>query len=48
MVRDGQAFTVNSQIVTAFNLWFPKDDCQKVLCVLHPVLWTSGCLMRRA
>ena len=31
MVHDGQAFTVNSQIVTAFNLWFPKNDRQKVL-----------------
>jgi Plasmid encoded RepA protein len=32
MVRDGgSAITVNSQIVTAFDLWFPKDDRQRVL-----------------
>jgi hypothetical protein len=31
MVRDGSALTVNSQIVTAFNLWFPKNDRQRVL-----------------
>jgi hypothetical protein len=31
LVRDGGALTVNSQIVTAFNLWFPKDDRQRVL-----------------
>lgn len=31
MVRDGSALTVNSQIVTAFDLWFPKDDRQRVL-----------------
>jgi len=31
MIRDGQAITVNSQIVTAFDLWFPKDDRQRVL-----------------
>jgi hypothetical protein len=31
MVRDGRAITVNSQIVTAFDLWFPKDERQKVL-----------------
>jgi hypothetical protein len=31
MVREGGAITVNSQIVTAFNLWFPKDDHQRVL-----------------
>jgi len=29
-VRDGRAVTVNSQIVTAFDLWFPKDG-QRVL-----------------
>lgn len=33
-VRDGRAMTVNSQIVTAFDLWFPKDDG-------HRVLWPS-------
>jgi len=31
LLRDGRAITVNSQIVTAFDLWFPKDDRQKVL-----------------
>jgi hypothetical protein len=31
MLRDGRAITVNSQIVTAFDLWFPKDDRQRVL-----------------
>ena len=31
MVRDGRALTVNSQIVTAFDLWFPKDHRQRVL-----------------
>jgi hypothetical protein len=31
LVRDGGALTVNSQIVSAFDLWFPKDDRQKVL-----------------
>jgi hypothetical protein len=30
-VRDGRAVTVNSQIVTAFDLWFPKIDGQRVL-----------------
>ncbi len=30
-VRDGRAVTVNSQIVTAFDLWFPKVDGQRVL-----------------
>ena len=31
IVRDGHAVTVNSQIVTAFDVWFPKDDRQRVL-----------------
>jgi len=31
VVRDGHAVTVNSQIVTAFDIWFPKDDRQRVL-----------------
>jgi hypothetical protein len=31
LVRDGRAVTINSQIVTAFDLWFPKDDRQRVL-----------------
>ena len=30
-VRDGRAVTVNSQIVTAFDLWFPKGDGQRLL-----------------
>lgn len=31
LVRDGHAVTINSQIVTAFDLWFPKDNRQRVL-----------------
>jgi Plasmid encoded RepA protein len=31
VVRDGHAVTVNSNIVTAFDVWFPKDDRQRVL-----------------
>lgn len=31
LVRDGRAITVNSQIVSAFELWFPKDHRQRVL-----------------
>ena len=31
VVRDGQAITVNSNIVSAFDLWFPKNDHQRVL-----------------
>jgi len=31
LVRNGHAITINSQIVTAFDLWFPKDDRQRVL-----------------
>lgn len=31
IVKDGHALTVNSQIVTAFDIWFPKDDRQRVL-----------------
>lgn len=31
LVRDGRAMTVNSQIVTAFDIWFPKDERQRVL-----------------
>jgi hypothetical protein len=30
-VRGDKAMTVNSQIVSAFDLWFPKDDRQRVL-----------------
>ena len=31
VVKDGHALTVNSQIVTAFDIWFPKDERQRVL-----------------
>lgn len=31
IVKDGRARTVHSQIVTAFDIWFPKDDRQRVL-----------------
>ena len=31
MVRDGQAITVQSQIVTAFSMWLEKDERQRVL-----------------
>lgn len=31
IVRNGQAITVNSNIVSAFDLWFPKDARQRVL-----------------
>ena len=31
VIRDGHALTVNSHIVTAFDIWFPKDDRQRVL-----------------
>jgi Plasmid encoded RepA protein len=31
VAKDGHAVTVNSQIVTAFDIWFPKDDRQRVL-----------------
>lgn len=31
LIREGRAITVNSQIVSAFDLWFPKDDRQRVL-----------------
>jgi hypothetical protein len=31
VVKDGHAVTVNSNIVTAFDIWFPKDDRQRVL-----------------
>jgi hypothetical protein len=30
-VQDGRAVTINSQIVTAFDIWFPKDERQRVL-----------------
>ena len=30
MVKDGRAQTVNSQIVSAFDIWFPKDERQRV------------------
>ena len=31
VVRDGRAVQVDSKIVTAFDLWFPKDEHQRVL-----------------
>lgn len=31
LVRDGHALTVNSHIVTAFDIWFPKDERQRIL-----------------
>ena len=31
MVKEGRSLTVNSQIVTAFDIWFPKDERQRVL-----------------
>jgi hypothetical protein len=31
IIRNGEAITVNSQIVGAFNIWFPKDERQRVL-----------------
>jgi len=39
-VRDGRAITINSQIVHSFDLWFPKQDGQRVLwpstlCLSH-------------
>ena len=31
MMHDGRGFQINTQIVTAFDLWFPKDERQRVL-----------------
>ena len=31
MTHDGRGLTVNSQIVTAFDLWFPKGNGQRVM-----------------
>lgn len=31
IVSGGRALTINSQVVTAFDIWFPKDDRQRVL-----------------
>jgi hypothetical protein len=31
VVKDGHALTVNSQIVSAFDIWFPKNENQRVL-----------------
>jgi len=31
VVKDGHAVTVNSHIVSAFDIWFPKDERQRVL-----------------
>ena len=30
LVKEGKATTVTSQIVTAFDIWFPKDERQRV------------------
>ena len=30
MILEGRAVTVNSQVVSAFDLWFPKDEKQRV------------------
>ena len=30
LVKKGKATTVTSQIVTAFDIWFPKDERQRV------------------
>ena len=30
LVKEGRAVTVNSQIVSAFDIWFPKDERQRV------------------
>jgi hypothetical protein len=35
LLREGRAITVNTSIVTAFDLWFPKDG-------RHRVLWPSA------
>jgi hypothetical protein len=31
VTKENRAFQVNTQIVTAFDLWFPKDEKQRVL-----------------
>jgi Plasmid encoded RepA protein len=31
LIRDGHALTVNSHIVSAFDIWFPKNEHQRVL-----------------
>lgn len=31
VVREGRATTINSNIVSQFDIWFPKDDRQRVL-----------------
>jgi len=31
VVRDGEALTIKSDIISAFSLWWPKDDRQRVL-----------------
>lgn len=31
MIVEGRAITVNSQVVTAFDLWLPKDESQRVV-----------------
>jgi Plasmid encoded RepA protein len=29
--RDGRAIQIDTKVVTGFDLWFPKDECQHVL-----------------
>jgi hypothetical protein len=31
LLREGQAITVNAQVVSSFDIWFPKDERQRVL-----------------
>jgi hypothetical protein len=31
VIRGGEATTVNSHIIGTFNIWFPKDERQRVL-----------------
>ncbi len=31
VVRDGEALTIKSAIISAFSLWWPKDDRHRVL-----------------
>jgi hypothetical protein len=47
MIRDGRAVTVNSHIVSAFDLWFPKDHRQRING-LHYHDWVALGLTGRA
>jgi hypothetical protein len=31
VVKNGHAVTVNSQVISQFDIWFPKDDRQRIL-----------------